>query len=70
MSYDPTDEQQTLDHEDDQLGAGIARVLQLKRNREYSKKWGCDVWDTAHGTKTNRGLARTVRGILDGTVTP
>jgi hypothetical protein len=63
-------QQERWDHEDDKLGAGIARVLMLKRDRETGKRWKCDVWRTAHGTKTNRGLARTVRGILDGSVQP
>ncbi len=42
------------------IGARLAEMLNLKRDREYP-----DRWKTAWGTKTNAGLARTVAVAFD-----
>jgi hypothetical protein len=42
-------------------GAMIAQLLSLRHSREHA-----DRYDTSQGTKTDLGLYRTVKGIIDG----
>jgi hypothetical protein len=48
------------DDHDGRLGCEIAQALDLRRDPEHP-----DRWVTHWGTKTNRGLARTLRHILN-----
>lgn len=44
----------------EKIGAALAKVLQLKKSKEYSNRW-----ETNAGNKTNIGLYRTVYAILE-----
>lgn len=52
---------QQREAEERSRGAIIAKVLQLKRSREYP-----DRYETTQGTKTDLGLFRTVQAIIEG----
>ena len=47
------------DEIDNQIGAVLAEVLRMQRDPEHY-----DRWITTIGTKTNIGLARTIRRIM------
>lgn len=48
--------------EEEQIAYGelFAKLLKMKKNKEHK-----DRWDTAWGTKTNLGLYRTIKRLVE-----
>jgi hypothetical protein len=51
---------EAIDARDEKIGAKLAEVLQLRRDKDRP-----DRWQTTWGSKTNKGLARTVQCIIE-----